>query len=163
MILRLKLAFAALSLVLVLPAATRAQELPKYGSDVDLATAKKIMVAAETEAKEKGWPVAIAIVDTHGLLLVFQRLDQTQHGSVDVAIEKARTAALFRRESKVFEDMIGQGGANMKVLKLPGALGVEGGLPIIVDGKIVGGIGVSGVKSSEDAQVGRAGLKALTK
>jgi glc operon protein GlcG len=156
------LAMATLSLLLALPVATRAQELPKYGTDVDLAMAKKIMVAAEAEAKQKGWPVAIAIVDTHGLLLLFQRLDQTQHGSVEVAIEKARTAALFRRESKVFEDMIGQGGANMKVLKLPGALGVEGGLPIIVDGKIVGGIGVSGVKSSEDAEVGRAGLKALS-
>lgn len=163
MILRLKLAIAALSLVLVLPLAARAQELPKYGTDLDLTMAKKIMVAAEAEAKQKGWPVAIAIVDTHGLLLLFQRLDQTQHGSVEVAIEKARTAALFRRESKVFEDMIGQGGVNMKVLKLPGALGVEGGLPIIVDGKIVGGIGVSGVKSSEDAEVGRAGLKSLTK
>lgn len=163
MILRLKLAIAAVSLVLVLPVAARAQELPKYGPDLDLTMAKKIMAAAEAEAKQKSWPVAIAIVDTHGLLLLFQRLDQTQHGSVDVSIEKARTAALFRRESKVFEDMIGQGGVNMKVLKLPGALGVEGGLPIIVDGKIVGGIGVSGVKSSEDAEVGRAGLKALTK
>ncbi len=163
MLVRSKLAMTTVSLVLALSVTLSAQEPPKYGTDVDLALAKKIMVAAEAEAKQKGWPVAIAIVDTHGLLVMFQRLDQTQHGSVDVAIEKARTAALFRRESKVFEDMIGQGGANMKVLKLPGALGVEGGLPIIVDGKIVGGIGVSGVKSSEDAEVGRAGLKALTK
>jgi len=155
------MATALFTCVLALPLSIKAQDLPQYGPDLDLTTAKKIMVAAEAEAKQKGWPVAIAIVDTHGLLLLFQRLDQTQHGSVEVAIAKARTAALFRRESKVFEDMLAQGGANLKVLKLPDALGVEGGLPIIVAGKIVGGIGVSGVKSSEDAEVGRAGLKAL--
>jgi uncharacterized protein GlcG (DUF336 family) len=148
--------------MLVVSEAAKAQDLPKYGPDVNLDTAKKIMVAAEAEAKRKNWPVAIAIVDTHGLLIMFQRLDQTQHGSVDVAIEKARTAAMFRRESKVFEEMIAQGGGGLKVLKLPGALGVEGGLPIIIDGKVVGGIGVSGVKSTEDAEVGRAGLKALS-
>ncbi len=144
------------------PTAVRAQGLPKYGADVDLATAKKVMAAAETEAKQKGWPVAIAIVDTHGLLVMFQRLEETQHGSVEVAIEKARTAALFRRESKVFEDQIAQGGVNLKLLRLPGALGMEGGLPIIVEGKVIGGIGVSGVKSNEDAEVGRAGLTALS-
>jgi len=157
----LPIANFALSLSLVLPLAADAQVLSKYGADVDLTTAKKIIVAAEAEANQKGWPVAIAIVDTHGLLVSFQRLDQTQHGSVNVAIEKARTAALFRRESKVFEDQIAQGGVNLKLLSLPGALGIEGGLPIIVDGKVVGGIGVSGAKSSEDAEVGKAGLKAI--
>ncbi len=156
-------AVLAFSLTLAMSLATHAQGLPKYGTDVDLETAKKIMTAAEAEAKQRGWPVAIAIVDTHGLLVMFQRLEETQHGSVEVAIEKARTAALFRRESKVFEDQIAQGGVNLKLLRLPGALGMEGGLPIIVDGKVVGGIGVSGVKSSEDAEVGRAGLKALGK
>lgn len=150
-----------LSLTLALPLSLYGQGLPTYGSDVDLATAKKIMNAAEAEARQKAWPVAIAIVDTHGLLVMFQRLEETQHGSVEVAIEKARTAALFRRESKVFEDLIAQGGVNLKLLRLPGGLAMEGGLPIIVDGKVVGGIGVSGVKSTEDAEVGKAGLKAL--
>lgn len=137
-------------------------QMPAYGPDIELDAAKKIMAAAEAEAKKQNWPVAIAIVDTHGLLVMFQRLSGTQHGSVQVALEKASTAAMFRRESKAFQDLIAEGGANLKLLRLPGGLPMEGGLPIIVDGKVVGGIGVSGVASNQDAEVGRAGLKALT-
>lgn len=160
---QLPLAVLCVCLTISLSGAIQGQELPQYGTDVELAMAKTIMAAAEEEASKGNWPVAIAIVDNHGLLLLFQRLPKTQHGSVEVAIEKARTAALFRRETKVFEDQIAQGGVNLKLLRLPGALPMEGGLPIIVDGKVVGGIGVSGVKSTEDAQIGRAGLKAIEK
>lgn len=138
-----------------------AQQPPEYGLPITLPMAQKIMAAAEAEAKRQQFPVAIAIVDTHGMLVMFQRLDNTQYGSVQVALEKASTAALFRRETRAFEEMLADGGANLRLLKLPAALPLEGGLPILVDGKVIGGIGVSGVKSTEDAEVGRAGLKAL--
>jgi uncharacterized protein GlcG (DUF336 family) len=137
-------------------------QTPAYGPDIDLAVAKTIMEAAEGEARKQQWPVAIAIVDTHGHLVMFQRLENTQYGSIQVALEKASTAAMFRRETKVFEDMIAQGGAGLKALRLPAALGVEGGVPVVVDGKVIGGIGVSGVQSTQDAEVARAGLRALT-
>ena len=93
--------------------------------------------------------------------MAFQRLDNTQLGSVEVALEKAKTSALFRRPTKVFEEMLATGGVTNKVLKLPGALPIEGGLPIISNGKIIGAIGVSGVKSTEDAQVATAGTDSL--
>lgn len=132
-----------------------------YGEAISLEQAKRVIAAAEVEAHKNKWPVAIAIVDGSGFLVAFQRLDNTQLGSVEVAQEKAKTSALFRRPTKLFEDTLALGGANLKVLKLPGALPIEGGLPIIQDGKIIGAIGVSGVKSTEDAQVAAAGLEAL--
>lgn len=134
---------------------------PPYGAPISLKQAHKIVEAAEAEAEKQGWPVAIAVVDGAGHLVLFHRLDNTQYGSVEVAIEKAKTSALFRRPTKVFEETIAKGAENLKVLKLPGATPIEGGLPIIVDGKLIGAIGVSGVKSTEDAQVASAGLAAL--
>jgi uncharacterized protein GlcG (DUF336 family) len=136
---------------------------PPYGEAISLEQAKKVLAAAEAEAKKNNWPVAISIVDGSGFLVAFERLDNTQLGSVEVSLEKAKTSALFRRPTKAFEDVLAMGGANLKVLKLPGALPIEGGLPIIVDGKVIGAIGVSGVKSTEDAQVATAGLDALKK
>jgi glc operon protein GlcG len=138
-----------------------AQQPIPYGEAISLEQAKKIMAAAEAEAKKNEWPVAIAIVDQAGFLVAFQRLENTQLGSVEVALQKAKTSALFRRPTKVFEDGLAQGGANLRFLKLPGALPLEGGLPIVHEGKIIGAIGVSGVKSTEDAQIASAGLKAL--
>jgi uncharacterized protein GlcG (DUF336 family) len=132
-----------------------------YGEPISLELARKVIAAAETEAKKSDWPVAIAVVDGSGFLVAFQRLDNTQLGSVEVAIEKAKTSALFRRPTKAFEDTLAMGGANLKLLKLPGGLPIEGGLPIVRDGKIIGAIGVSGVKSVEDAQVASAGLEGL--
>ena len=142
------------------PAAWAQAPLP-YGEAISLEQAKKVIAAAEVEAKKNNWPVAIAVVDGAGFLVAFQRLDNTQLGSVKVAIEKAGTSAKFRRPTKVFEDLLGMGGTNLKVLKLPDALPIEGGLPIILDGKIIGAIGVSGVKSTEDGQIAAAGLEAL--
>jgi len=132
-----------------------------YGEPISLEQAKKIIAAAEIEAKKNDWPVAIAVVDGSGFLVAFGRLDNTQLGSVEVAIEKAKTSALFRRPTKAFEDTLAMGGAGLKLLKLPGGLPIEGGLPIIRDGKVIGAIGVSGVKSTEDAQVASAGLEGL--
>ncbi len=132
-----------------------------YGTPIGLSEARRVLAAAEAEAVREHWPVAIAVVDPSGFLVAFARLDNTQLGSIEVAIEKARTSALYRRATKEFEDRLIQGGANLKVLRLPG-LPIEGGVPIVVDGKIVGAIGVSGVQSTQDAQVATAGIKALS-
>jgi uncharacterized protein GlcG (DUF336 family) len=132
-----------------------------YGEPISLADAAKAIAAATAEADKNRWPVAIAVVDYAGYLVAFHRLDNTQLGSVEVAQEKAKTAALFRRPTKVFEDGLAAGGANLKFLKLPGATPLEGGVPILKGGKIIGAIGVSGVKSTEDAQIAAAGLAAL--
>lgn len=142
------------------PAAPPAPPMP-YGTPINLETAQKVLASAKAEADKNGWPVAIAVVDTGGFLVAFHRLDNTQLGSVNVAIEKAKTAALFRRPTKAFQDILATGGDGLRILALPGATPLEGGVPIVVDGKIVGGIGVSGVQSSQDAQVAAGGLSAL--
>jgi uncharacterized protein GlcG (DUF336 family) len=120
-----------------------------------LEAAKKIAAAAEAEAKKNSWNVVIAIVDDGGHLLYLQRMDGTQTGSIDVAIKKAQTAMSFKRPTKVFEDAIA-GGRNA-LIALHGALPLEGGLPVTVGGQIIGAIGVSGVKSTEDGQIAKAG------
>jgi len=121
--------------------------------------AKKIAAAAETEARKNNWNVVIAVVDDGGHLLYLQRLDGTQTGSIEVAVQKARTAQAFKRPTKVFEDAIA-GGRNA-LIALHGALPLEGGLPIMVGGQLVGAIGVSGVKSTEDGQIAKAGADSL--
>ena len=121
--------------------------------------AKKVAAAAEAEAKKNNWNVVIAVVDDGGHLLYLQRIDGTQTGSIEVAIQKARTAQAFKRPTKVFEDAIA-GGRNA-LIALHGALPLEGGLPIVVGGQLVGAIGVSGVKSTEDGQIAKAGAESL--
>ena len=121
--------------------------------------AKKVAAAAEAEAKKNNWNVVIAVVDDGGHLLYLQRIDGTQTGSIEVAIQKARTAQAFKRPTKVFEDVIA-GGRNA-LIALHGALPLEGGLPIVVGGQLVGAIGVSGVKSTEDGQIAKAGAESL--
>lgn len=118
------------------------------------------MAAAEDEAKRNGWCVAIAVVDCGGHLIMLQKLDGTQHSSVDVAIGKARTAVNFRRPTKYYEDAIAAGGGGLRFLAMPGMTPFEGGIPIIVDGAIIGGIGVSGVRSDMDARIAAAGSAA---
>lgn len=118
------------------------------------------MAAAEEEAKRNGWSVAIAVVDSGGHLIMLQKLDGTQHSSVDVAIGKARTAVNFRRPTKYYEDAIAAGGGGLRFLAMPGMTPFEGGIPIIVDGAIIGGIGVSGVRSDMDARIAEAGSAA---
>lgn len=134
-----------------------AQERPPYGPDVSLEQAKKIAAGAVEESKKHGWRMSIAIVDNHGLLVYFERMEDAQTSAVHLAIEKARTAAMFRRPSKVFEDVVAKG--RVAVLGLTGAMPIEGGLPILSGGKVIGGIGVSGANSDEDAKAGAAGLK----
>jgi len=132
----------------------------KPQNQLELADVKRIAAAAEAHAVAKGWAVSIAIVDAGGHLLWLQRLDGAAPISAQIAPAKAQTAALGRRESKVYEDMINQG--RMSFLSAPGLQGLlEGGVPILVDGQCVGAVGVSGVKSSEDVEIGRAGIAAL--
>ena len=133
---------------------------PPYGTPISLEHAKKVMAGAEAEAKKNNWPVVIAILDSGGQLVMLQRLDNAQWGSVEVAKDKARSAVAFRRPTKAFQDLIAQGGANMRLLTI-GYSVLEGGIPIVVDGKIIGSVGVSGVTSQQDAQIGQAGIDAL--
>ena len=120
--------------------------------------AKAISTASEEEARRNDWPVVIAIVDDGGHLIHLLRLDNTQFGSIEVAIEKARSAIAFRRPTKTWEDNIAEG--RVRYLGLPGALPIEGGLPIHAGGQFIGAIGVSGVRSHQDAQIAQAGLDA---
>jgi glc operon protein GlcG len=132
-----------------------------YGPAITNAQAEKAMMAAVAEARKNNWNVVIAILDSGGHLVMLNRLDNTQYGSIDVAKGKATTAVNFRRPSKAFEDVLAGGGAGLRILGLSGAMPLEGGIPIVVDGKIIGGIGVSGVLSSQDAQIARAGADAI--
>ena len=152
--------FLLLALFVALPFSRAQMDVP-YGAPISLADAKKTIVAAQAEATKNKWNVAIAIVDSGGHLVAFERFDSTQYGSVEVAQEKARTAAAFRRASKAFQDTVAAGPEGARILKLPGALPIEGGLPLVVGGKIVGAIGVSGVTSAQDGQIAAAGVAAL--
>jgi uncharacterized protein GlcG (DUF336 family) len=126
---------------------------------LNLAVAKEIAAAAEKEARANNWNVVIAIVDDGANLIYLQRMDETQIGSIQVAIAKAESAVKFKRPTKAMEDALK--GGRQAILRLPGAMPIEGGLPIQADGKIIGAIGVSGVQSFEDAQIATAGLKVL--
>jgi uncharacterized protein GlcG (DUF336 family) len=132
---------------------------PLQKKSVSLEDARKAGAAAAVEAKKNKWNMAIAVVDDGGQLIYFERMDETQVGSIDIAIGKARTAAIFKRPTKALEDAINAG--QHAILTFPNTLPREGGLPIFADGKCIGAIGVSGGKSSEDAQVGKAGVDAL--
>ena len=120
---------------------------------------KKIAAGSEAEAKKNNWNVSIAICDDGGHLLFYQRLDGAPPISAHIAPQKARTAAIGRRNTKIYEDMVN--GGRFSALSMPEATHLEGGVPIVVEGDVIGAVGVSGVKSSEDAQIAEAGIKAL--
>jgi len=132
-----------------------------YGSPITSDRAKKAAAAALAEARRNHWTMAVAIVDPNGTLVYFEKVDGTQHGSVQVAIDKARSAALFMRPTKVFQDGLTGGGAGLRFLGLPGVVPVDGGLPLTIEGAIVGAIGVSGGTSEQDGTCARAGAEAL--
>ncbi|MCI0528452.1 MAG: heme-binding protein [Nitrospira sp.] len=144
----------AVALMLVVMATTIRAELP-VKKVLTLGVAKKIVAAAEAEAIKRSATVVIAVVDDGGHVILLERLDDTQVASVEVAIGKARTAAIFRRPSKVFEDQIREG--RVAALALPGATPLQGGIPITVDGKVLGAIGVSGNTPQEDEDIAKAG------
>ncbi|HJT11609.1 MAG TPA: heme-binding protein [Dongiaceae bacterium] len=135
----------------------------EYGAPISLEQAKGVMAAAEAEARANDWPMVIAIVDSGGHLVMLHSFDHAQHGSVAIAQEKARCAVNFKRPTKAFEDAVAQGGLNLRILAAPGMVPLEGGLPLIAGGRIVGAIGVSGMRSNQDGQVAEAGAKALSR
>lgn len=150
----------AIAAVTCIPAAAQ-QATPPYGAPISLEQAKKVIAAAEAEAQKNNLFVVITVVDTGGYVVATHRLDNTQLGSIPVAEGKARTAVLYRRSSKAFEDAIAGGGIGLRVLGLQGAVPYEGGVPIIIDGKIIGAIGVSGMLPQQDGQVANAGASGL--
>jgi glc operon protein GlcG len=132
-----------------------------YGSPIGLEDAKKAADAAMTEAAKNNWTMAIAVVDPGGILVFYEKMENTQIGSADIAIEKALTAVRFKRPSKAFQDTVGGGGAGLRILRLPGAVPLEGGIPLLMNGKIVGAIGVSGDSSDHDGMCAQAGAATL--
>jgi glc operon protein GlcG len=135
------------------------EQRPSYGAQITIDQAKKIAANALAEAQKNKWNVAIAVVDNHGSLVYYERMEDTQSASPHIAVEKAKTAAMYRRASRVIEDMVNKG--RPAALGLPGATPIAGGLPIVMGGKISGAIGVSGVTSDQDEQIARAGLEGL--
>ena len=138
-------------------------DAPQPYGPITLDAAKKIAAPALAEAARNNWAMAVAVVDGAGDLVYFEKMDATQAGSVAVAVDKARSAARFKRPTKAFQDTLAAGGDGLRVLALQGAIPVEGGVPIVIDGKIVGAIGVSGGTSPQDGQCARAGVDAATK
>jgi|SRR5579871_3417405 glc operon protein GlcG len=160
------LAFACALAVLAataVPTAAQQPTAPPYGPPITLDEAKRVMAAAELEATKNSWQVAITILDSGGNLVAFHKFDNTQLAAIAASEGKARTALTFKRPSKALDDAIAAGGAGLRLLALRDLTPLEGGLPILVDGKIVGAIGVAGVLSSQDAEIAKIGAEALTK
>ena len=147
--------------MLVFAAASASAQAPPYGPPITLEQAKKALAGAEAEAGKNKWNVVITVLDSGGNIVAVHRMDGAQFGSLEVSREKAYSAVAFRRPTKVWEDLLAQGGANLRLLRLTGANPLDGGLPIVADGKIIGAIGVSGVTGQQDAQIARAGIEAL--
>ena len=132
-----------------------------YGAPISLESAKKAAAPAIAEAEKNHWNMAVAVVDPSGNLVYYEKMDNTQLGSANVAIDKARSAALYKRPTKALQDALAAGGDGLRILRVQGAVPVEGGIPLVVDGKIVGAIGVSGATSAQDAQCAKAGADAI--
>jgi uncharacterized protein GlcG (DUF336 family) len=150
----------AMALLAMFPAQAQTAP-PPYGPPIGIEAARKVMAGAEAEAAKNNWSVVIAIIDSGGYVVMLHRADNTQLSSLDIAQGKAKTALMFKRPTKVLDDAISSGGAGLRFLALKDIVPLEGGLPIVADGKIVGAIGVSGVLSAQDAQIARAGVDGL--
>src|SRR6266849_2239451 len=144
----------------VLCAATVFGQMPNpYGPPITGENAKKVAAAALAEARKNNWTMAAAIVDPAGDLVYFEKLDGTQAASVNIAVDKARSAARFKRPTKALQDALAAGGVGLRLLALQGAVPVDGGVPLLMDGKIVGAVGLSGGTSDQDGQCANAGAK----
>ena len=160
--LRTLAATCAIAFAAALPSLAAAQTVPPpYGPPIGIENARKALAAAEAEAVKNNWAVVIAIIDSGGHVVMQHRLDNVQLSSIDISIGKAKTALMFKRPTKVLDDAISSGGTGLRFLALKDIVPLEGGLPIVADGKIIGAIGVSGVLSAQDAQIARAGVDAL--
>jgi glc operon protein GlcG len=145
-----------LGLALFATVAAAQDRRPSYGPAIDITNAKRIAAGALAECARNGWNVAVAIVDPHGALIYFERMEDTQYASNDIAIGKARAAATYRRPTRVFADVINKGGP--AVATLGGVFASPGGVPIFVGGRIIGAVGVSGVTGDQDEQCAKAGI-----
>jgi glc operon protein GlcG len=152
----MRILLAGAALIALTVGAFAQDKRPDYGTAVNVAGAKKIAAGVVAECQKNGWNVAVAVVDNHGYLVYFERMDNTQTASMDIAIGKAKAAATYRRPTRVFADVINKGG--VATATLPGVFASPGGLPIMVDGKVTGGVGVSGVTGDQDEQCSKAGL-----
>ena len=151
-------------LVFVLCALGAWAQMPNpYGPPISLEAAKAPAAAALAEAAKNKWTMAVAIVDTSGNLIYYEKMDNTQIASATVAIEKARSAVLYKRPTKAMQDALAAGGNGLRILRLHDAIPVEGGIPLIIDGKIVGAIGVSGDTSDHDGICATAGAAIINK
>jgi uncharacterized protein GlcG (DUF336 family) len=145
-------------LVLMLAATAASAQMPNpYGAPINGENAKKVAAAALAEARKNSWNMAVAVVDPAGDLVYFEKLDGTQAASVNIAVDKARSSARFKRPTKALQDTVAAGGDGLRILGLPGAVPVEGGVPILMDGKIIGAVGMSGGTSAQDGQCANAG------
>jgi glc operon protein GlcG len=149
------------AVALLCASGTFAQLPNPYGSSVTIETAKKVAAPAIAEAQKNNWRMAVAVVDISGDLVFFEKMDGTQAASVSIAVDKARSAARFKRPTKALQDALAAGGEGLRLLALQGAVPVEGGLPLIMDGKIVGAIGASGGTSQQDGLVAKAGADSV--
>ena len=152
----MKAILGAAALVALSASALAQDKRPDYGTDVNAVGAKKIAAGVLAECQKNGWNVAVAVVDNHGFLVYFERMDNTQTASMDIAVGKARAAATYRRPTRVFMEVINKGGPATGTL--PGVFASPGGLPIMADGKVIGGVGVSGATGDQDEQCSKAGL-----
>src|SRR3954462_15510536 len=150
---------AAATLVGLTVGAFAQDKRPEYGTEINAAAAKKIAAGVVAECQKNGWNVAVAVVDPHGSLVYYERLEDTQYASSDIAILKAKPAAMYRRPTRAFADVINKGGPATGTL--PNAIGSPGGVPIFVDGKIIGAVGASGVTGDQDEQCSIAGTKSM--
>jgi uncharacterized protein GlcG (DUF336 family) len=157
----LKRQVASALVLMGLMAGSLLAQAEQYGTPITADAAKKAAAAAIAEARKTNLTMAIAIVDPHGFLVYFEKMDNTQNGSVSVALDKAKSAALFKRPTKAFQDALAAGGEGLRLLALGDAIPVDGGLPIIVGGRIIGAIGASGGTSAQDGVVAKAGADAL--
>ena len=158
--LKMLICAGGLALLMALPAKAQTPP-PPYGPPIGIENARKVMAAAEAEAVKNNWAVVIVIIDSGGHLVMLHRRDDVQLSSIEISQGKAKTALMFKRPSKVLDDAISGGGPGLRFLALKDIVPLEGGIPLLLDGKIVGAIGVSGVLSSQDAQTARAGAEAL--
>jgi uncharacterized protein GlcG (DUF336 family) len=136
---------------------------PEYGPNITLDLARRAVAGAAAEARRLNVPSAIAVVDTSGMLVAFEKMDNTQNGSVAAAQDKAVSAALYRRPTKAFQDALAGAGAGLRILTLRGANAVEGGIPLTVGGRVVGAIGASGGTAEQDGEVARGGAAVSTR
>ena len=153
--------FLLVLLLAFTPSSVFAQMPNPYGAPINLENARKAAASAVAEARKNNWTMAVAVIDPAGDLVYFEKMDGTQTGSVKVAIGKARSAALYKRPTRVWQDIVAGGGAGLRILGLEGAVPIEGGIPLVMDGKIVGAIGLSGGSSDQDGQCAKAGADAV--